>query len=40
MELSREGGGIVTLLSVLEALVGVAVFLGACVLFAWVSLKE
>ena len=26
-----------TLLSVLEALVAVAVFLGACVLFAWVS---
>ena len=40
MELSREGGRIVTLLSVLEALVGVAVFLGACVLFAWVSLRE
>ncbi len=34
------GGGPVTLLSVLEALVGVAVFLGACVLFAWVSLDK
>ena len=33
-------GGPVTLLSVLEALVAVAVFLGACVLFAWVSLDK
>ena len=40
MELSREGGEGMTLLSVLEALVGVAVFLGACVLFAWVSLDK
>lgn len=28
------------LFPVLEALVGVAMFLGACVLFAWISLKE
>ena len=34
------GGGSMTLLSVLEARVGGALFLGACVLFAWVSLDK